>query len=221
MKPPTRTLLWLTLFAIAMAHVEAALVVHLRSLYYPADPLAIFPLQLMSHRDLFIELARELATVVMLLAIAFLAARGFARIFAAFVYGFGLWDIFYYVWLKLMINWPQAWLEWDVLFLIPWPWFGPWLTPALIALLFVAWGGWVTGRDLTPRITPLNTGLFVIGAVLALASFLLPAAPLLPGGEAAFAGYTPGEFNWGLYAIGFGMMTAGLVHALPHGKDRE
>ena len=85
-----RNILWLSLFAIAMAHVEAALVVHLRSLYYPDNPLAIFPLSLLSHRDLAIELARELATLVMIMSVALLAARGFVRIFAAFVYIFGL-----------------------------------------------------------------------------------------------------------------------------------
>jgi hypothetical protein len=55
----------------------------------------------MSHRDLFIELGREVTTVAMILAVALLAARAFTPVFAAFVYVFGLWDVFYYVWLKL------------------------------------------------------------------------------------------------------------------------
>lgn len=111
-----RNTLWLTCFAIAMAHVEASLVVHLRSLYYPDNPLVLFPLSLLSHRDLAIELSRELATVVMIVCVSLLAEKGFARIFAAFVYVFGLWDIAYYLWLKLMIGWPVSWFEWDVLF---------------------------------------------------------------------------------------------------------
>ena len=85
-------LIWLTLFSIAMAHVEAALVVHLRTIYYADNPLAIFPLVILSQRDLTIELAREVATVVMILSVAMLAEKGFTRIFAAFVYVFGLWD---------------------------------------------------------------------------------------------------------------------------------
>ena len=48
----TRRLIWLTVFALAMAYVEAALVVHLRQLYYADNPLALFPLRLLSHTDL-------------------------------------------------------------------------------------------------------------------------------------------------------------------------
>ncbi len=208
-----RSILWLTLFAVAMANVEAVLVVHLRSLYYPDNPLAIFPLNLMSHRDLLIELGREAATIMMILAVALLAARRVISVFAAFVYMFGLWDIFYYVWLKLLIGWPSSWLEWDVLFLIPWPWFGPWLTPVLIALLFVIWGGWtllMTQRGRDVRFTPTTCALFIMGTALALAAFLLPAVPLLPGGEEAFRGYRPDGFSWGLYTAGYILMAASL-----------
>ncbi|MGD8569444.1 MAG: hypothetical protein PVJ39_15265, partial [Gammaproteobacteria bacterium] len=59
MMAKTRTTIGLALFAIAMAYVEAALVVHLRHLYYPDNPLAIFPLHLLSRHDLAMELARE------------------------------------------------------------------------------------------------------------------------------------------------------------------
>jgi hypothetical protein len=208
-----RSIFWLTLFAVAMANVEAVLVIHLRTIYYPDNPLVIFPLNLMSHRDLFIELGREVTTVAMILAVALLAARAFTPVFAAFVYVFGLWDVFYYVWLKLLIGWPSSWLEWDVLFLIPWPWFGPWLTPVLIALLFVIWGGWtllMTQRGRDARFTPTTLVLFLVGTALALTAFLLPAVPLLPGGEEAFPGYQPGGFSWGLYAAGYILMASSL-----------
>lgn len=208
-----RRLLWLTVFAIAMAHVEAALVVHLRSLYYPGDPLELFPLEILSGRDLGIELARETATVVMILAVAALATKSLARGFAAFLYVFGAWDLFYYAWLKAMIGWPVRWLEWDVLFLIPWPWLGPWIAPALIALLFVAAGGRCL---LTPDPVPVTRwplAAFVAGAVAGVAAFLLPALPLLAGGEAAFRGYLPGDFGWGLFAAGWLLMAAGLTTA--------
>ena len=136
-----------------MALVEAAIVVHLRHLYYPLDPRQLFPLTLLSHADLALELGREVATVIMMAAVAVLAERGWARRFAAFVFVFGVWDLAYYGWLKLLLDWPRHWLEWDVLFLIPWPWFGPWLAAALIAALFTLWGGWVLAdpRPLEPR----------------------------------------------------------------------
>lgn len=205
-----RRLAWLALYALAMALVEAAIVVHLRHLYYPHDPQRLFPLALLSHADLALELARELATVAMIAAVAVLAERGWARRFAAFVFVFGLWDLGYYGWLKLLLDWPRTWLEWDVLFLIPWPWFGPWLAAALIAALFALWGGWVLadGRALRPHTTDLAG--FAAGTLLALIAFLAPAWPLLAGGEAAFRGWRPGSFPWALYAPGLALIAAAL-----------
>jgi hypothetical protein len=210
----TRILIWLTLYAIAMAYVEAALVVHLRQLYYADNLQAIFPLQLLSHTDIAIELIRELATILMLVAVAFLAERDIGRRFAAFVYIFGVWDLGYYGFLKLLIDWPQAWLEWDVLFLLPWPWFGPWITPAAIALLFTGWGAWVLLSERQPRFNWLSTSLFVGGAILGLTAFLLPAAYLLPQGEVAFQGYQPDHFAWSLFVLGLVGLTTGLIYTV-------
>jgi hypothetical protein len=210
MSDRNRNLVWLTLFAIAMAQVEASVVVHLRSVYYPANPLELFPLKLLTHRDFVIELIRELATMVMILSVALLTARGFTRTFAVFVYLFGLWDLFYYLWLKVMIGWPVSWFEWDVLYLIPWPWMGPWLTPAMIALLFVVWGVWILTSPSEARFTRSTSVLFVIGALLALMAFLLPALPLLLEGEAAFRGYQPDDFRWSLFIPGYLLMAISL-----------
>jgi hypothetical protein len=211
-------LIWLTIFAIGMAHVEASLVVHLRSLYYPENPLILFPLSLLSPRDRAIELSRELATILMILSVAFLAEKGGLRIFAAFVYIFGLWDIFYYLWLKLMLGWPVSWLEWDILFLIPWPWLGPWITATLIALLFVVWGAWaMTGSNRNCRFTRFTFAEFVLGSLLCLYSFLLPAFPLLAEGKAAFQQYQPAAFSWGWYLAGYLLMANALRQiALSH-----
>ncbi len=207
-------LLWLGAYALAMALVEAAIVIHLRHLYYPANPRTLFPLALLSPDDLTLELVRELATVVMILAVALLAERGFLRRFAAFVLVFGLWDLGYYAWLKLFLGWPAHWQDWDVLFLIPWPWFGPWLAAALIALLFMLWGGWtLAAAGATARLRAADAGLFVLGALPALAAFLLPAWPLLAGGTEAFRGWVPGSFAWGLYVPGLALMAAGLVRS--------
>ena len=214
-----RKLIWLSLFAIAMANVEAALVVHLRSLYYPENPLAIFPLNLLSHRDLAIELTRELATVIMITSVALLTEKGLMRIFAAFVFVFGLWDIFYYAWLKLMIGWPVDWLEWDVLFLIPWPWLGPWICPALIALLFTLWGSRILLSPVDYSFTRLTMSLFLLGTALCLLAFLLPAAVLLPGGEVAFQDYQPIGFSWWLFIIGYLLMTTGLLRVITADKS--
>ena len=202
-----------------MANAEAALVVHLRSLYYPENPLAIFPLNLLSHRDLAIELTRELATVIMITSVALLAEKGLMRVFAAFVFVFGLWDIFYYAWLKVMIGWPTEWLEWDILFLIPWPWLGPWICPALIALLFTLWGGRILLSPVDYSFSRLSMGLFLLGTALCLFAFLLLAAVLLPGGEAAFQDYQPSGFSWWLFIIGYLLMTTGLLRVITADKS--
>jgi hypothetical protein len=209
---PHRTILWLTVYAIAMANVEAVIVVHLRILYYPVDPTVIFPLVLLSQRDLLIEIVRELATLVMILGVAALAARKLMGIFAAFVYVFGVWDIFYYIWLKLMIGWPIAWLEWDLLFLIPWPWLGPWMTAALVALQFTLWGGWVLARAADTALCWRPLLLFSGGALLVLVSFLAPALPLLTGGEDMLHTLQPAGFLWAAYIPGYLLMIVGLWH---------
>ncbi len=96
------------------------------------------------------------------------------RTFAAFVFVFGgsLWDIFYYAWLKLLIDWPSSWLEWDVLFLIPWIWLGPWICPVLIALAFVVWGFRVLRSGEAPPLSAMSLNLFVAGSLLCLTAFL-------------------------------------------------
>lgn len=211
---PHHLLFWLALYAIAMACVEAVLVVYLRALYYPDNPLAIFPLRLLSKAHLVLELTRELATAVMILSVAWLAEKNTARRFAALIYVFGLWDIFYYAWLKLIIGWPVTFTEWDVLFLIPWPWLGPWLAPVAIALVFVVWGGWVLSAARAPRWRMGWIALFLTGVLLALAAFLASGAALLPQGAEGIRGYAPGAFAWWLFLPGLGAMTAALIATL-------
>jgi len=206
-----RSLAWLAIYALAMGLVEAAIVIHLRHLYYPDNPLVIFPVRLLGNADLALELARELATVLMVAAVAALAARGALRVFAAFLFVFGLWDLGYYFWLKVFLGWPVDWLEWDTLFLIPWAWLGPWLAPALVALLFVVWGAGVLGSG---RAGPLARGglaTFAAGAALALVAFLQPATGAILHGLEGFRGFVPGGFWWALFWPGLAGMSAGLT----------
>jgi hypothetical protein len=116
-----------------MAFVESAVVVYLRSIYYPEG--FSFPLTHEIDNLIRTELLREAATILMLLSIAILSAKRLWERFAYFLFCFSLWDIFYYVWLKVLIGWPATLLEWDVLFLIPMPWIGPIIAPVSISLL--------------------------------------------------------------------------------------
>ena len=127
--------LWLSLFAIAMAFVESAVVVYLRAIYYPEG--FSFPLQPLTDYKIIVEICREAATIVMLMTVAHISGRRFWERFAYLIFIFGIWDIFYYVWLKVLLNWPATLLDWDILFLIPLPWIGPVIAPVSISLLMI------------------------------------------------------------------------------------
>jgi hypothetical protein len=128
----------LALFGVAFGYVEASVVVYLRELFYPQG--FAFPLAVLPDRLIIVELFRELATFVMLLAVAAVLGERFWERFGYFIILFGIWDIFYYVWLKATIGWPATLLDWDILFLIPLPWIGPVIAPVLISALMIAIG---------------------------------------------------------------------------------
>ena len=138
----TRIIL-IALFGVAMAYFEAAVVIYLRELYYPGG--FSFPLKLIPIRLIYIELFREAATIIMLVTVAGLAGKKFWERFGYFITLFGVWDIFYYIWLKITVSWPSSFLEYDILFLIPLPWIGPVIAPVLVAILMVVFGFLITG----------------------------------------------------------------------------
>ena len=112
----------LVAFAVAMAFVEAAVVVYLREIIGGGP---VFPMKEIPAALLAVEVGREAATIVMLLSVSFLSFRGEARRMGAFLLLFAVWDVFYYLWLHVTIGWPAGVADWDVLFLIPLPWVGP------------------------------------------------------------------------------------------------
>lgn len=127
--------IWVTLFSVAMAMLESSVVIYLRELYYPGG--FQFPLRATSTTIAVTELLRELATLIMLLGIGMLVGKKKQERFAWFIYSFAIWDIFYYVFLYLIIGWPTSLLDWDVLFLIPIMWVGPVWAPLLLSGLMV------------------------------------------------------------------------------------
>lgn len=130
-----RLLIIITAFAIAMAFLEAAVVIYLREILNPDG--FDFPLSPISGSLALTEILREVATMVMLVCIGMLAARRFSTGFAWFIYSFAIWDIFYYVFLWMLLGWPQSLMTWDVLFLIPCTWTGPVLSPVLVSLTMI------------------------------------------------------------------------------------
>jgi hypothetical protein len=189
----------------------------MRRLYYPGNPLDLFPLAFLNEYDPRLELSREFSTIAMIVAVAMLAEQKTrTRQFAAFVFVFGLWDLFYYVWLKVLIDWPRTWLEWDVLFLIPAVWLGPWICPAMIALLFTIWGGYALLTDRLVRFRLTSAILFLTGSIFGLVAFFQPAISFTANDpDASLAEFMPGAFWWWLFIPAFIMMVAGLAMTVP------
>lgn len=131
-----KKLIWLALFSIAMGYMESAIVVYLRKIYYPMG--FRFPLTPIETSIALAEFFREAATIIMLAGIGILSGKSASQKFAHFIFCFAIWDIFYYVFLKLLINWPDSLLTWDILFIIPMPWVGPVLAPCIVSLTMIA-----------------------------------------------------------------------------------
>jgi len=204
-----RIVVLLGIYAVAMALLEAAVVVYMRRLYYPKNPLELFPLHFLNDYDPLLELSREAATITMVLTVALLAERrSLTRSFAAFLFVFGVWDLFYYLFLKLLINWPRHWLEWDVLFLIPSVWLGPWICPAAIAMLFIVWGSWALLSQREVMFTTTSLTMIVAGACLSLITFMQPA---IANGTETLSSYLPGAFWWWLFLPSYLLMAAGFA----------
>jgi hypothetical protein len=128
-------IIWVTAFSIAMGFLETAVVVYLREICYPGG--FNFPLQPIAPHLAITEVLREAATLVMLLGIGYMAGKSFTERFAYFIFSFAIWDIFYYVFLKLLLNWPESLMTWDILFLIPVTWTGPVLSPVIISCIMI------------------------------------------------------------------------------------
>jgi len=136
---------WVVVFAVAFAWIESAVVVYLREIYF--DGAFNFPLRIdwVQGRHVIdplvrIEIGREIATILLLVSMGWVAGRNRVQKFSFFIIAFGVWDIFYYIWLLVMIGWPESLMTWDLLFYVPLPWVGPVITPLLIALAMVVGG---------------------------------------------------------------------------------
>jgi hypothetical protein len=207
----TRTVAALLLFGISFGYLEAAVVVYLRAIYDPIrqrlhpgrGPDELFPLispqELAAAgpenpRRLLIEIGREASTIAMLAAFGMAAGRNFNQRMAAFAVVFGLWDIFFYVFLRLMIHWPQSLLTWDILFLIPLPWVGPVLAPVIVALTLVICG-LISLRLGGMPARPREWMAMITGGMIVILSFVWDYRNTTAGG-------LPSPFNWPLFFAG-------------------
>jgi hypothetical protein len=197
-------------YAAGMAWVEAAVVLYLRLILGRMDPYEL-PAKTGPAEMWMAELVREAATVVMLGAVGWLAGRTWRSRFGHFLVGFGVWDILYYVFLVPMTGWPRSLLDWDILFLLPLPWWGPVWAPVLIAALMITGGVLLALYD-SPQ-QPLwpsrpAIALNVCGTVLALYLFMAGAASVADQGLDALARFRPVRFDWPLFLLAVALMAA-------------
>lgn len=211
-----RLFLWLTLFSIAMGYLESAVVVYLRAIYYPSG--FDFPLVNMHTSIALTELGREAATIIMLAGIGIIAGKNPTQRFAWFLYSFAIWDIFYYVFLKLILNWPESLFTWDILFLIPLPWIGPVICPVIISLSMILLAGiliYYNEKDPSLKINAREWTVFITGSIVVIVSFVMDCykcinvykgAPL-----EAIAQYVPLHFDWWIFWLGETLILAAIA----------
>jgi hypothetical protein len=191
-----------------MAWVEAASVYYLRAMVGRIDPYQENPLPI---RGVLgeVELVRESATLVMLLTIGMLSARTWHKRLGYTALAFGVWDIFYYLFLRMICDWPKSLLDWDILFLLPLPWWGPVLAPVCIALLMIVWGTFASQfADHTPAssATWISWGLNGLGIALALYVFMADSLRTVHLGLDVTRSVLPKPFNWSVFSVALTLM---------------
>lgn len=193
------------LFAIAMGLLEAICVVYLRQILLPPD--GSLNNIAFSNFDFTIEVIREITTLVILLTIAILAAYNWRTRLAMFFLAFGIWDIFYYIGLKIFLDWPATILEWDALFLVPVNWYGPVLAPVLISVYFIIVSIIIVLREATGKklhITKPAILLQLLTFVVWYYSFTKDSSLI------SEFGYESATYSWLLFVLGILFCSVGI-----------
>jgi len=207
-----QTWVFVVLFAIGMAWVESACVYYLRVLVDRVEPYQPNPLPLAGHLG-GIELVREAATLLMLITVGAVAGRSLRTRLGYLAIAFGAWDIFYYVFLRMMDEWPRTLFDWDILFLLPLPWWGPIIAPMSIAALMIVGGTLATQTSAMHVTSPLTRRMWLlccVGIALGLYVFMADAIAAVAAG-ADPTKLLPQSFNWFAFAVALALMAAPIV----------
>jgi len=220
MKQIKYNLIVLAIFSIAMGFFESAVVVYIREIYYPNG--FEFPLVPFEIKILVTELLREVATLIMLICIAVITGKNLHQRFAMFLFSFGIWDIFYYIFLKLLIDWPASLLTWDILFLLPVPWIGPVLAPCLLSFTMITFALLllsINDKNNSINIRWIDWLLLITGSLVIIGSFtkdyFLIIFNLSRGRDVGsmmdnLQQLVPTEYNWVIFFIGWILILAGI-----------
>lgn len=215
----------ITAFAIAMGFLETSIVVYLRELFYPEG--FAFPLKSMKNYLILTELLRETATIIMLITIAWLVGNSRHTRFAWFIYMFAIWDIFYYVFLKIILNWPVSWFTWDVLFLIPCLWVSPVLAPVLLCLLMIIIWAVIMHFDRLKYLTikKWDYALLIFASLILIVNFCWDNLIYMinaPNDQlhVLHLSYIPHYFNWWVFAFACVLILITIINIWQHNTKR-
>ena len=137
----------------------------------------------------------------MLAAIALACAANSGQWAAAFVIAFGAWDLAFYGFLKLLLDWPASLFTWDILFLLPVPWVGPVLAPALVSVAMIAagvWHLWIESSIGPVRIGPAHWAGMLGGAAIIILAFAMDYRNIM-------AARVPQPFHWAIFSLGMAL----------------
>ncbi len=195
---------------ISFAFIEAAVVIYIRYNFYSHG--FSFPLNSFIPYSIFkVEYCREFATMLLLFSSSYLIAKNRKEWFAYFFMLFGIWDIFYYLFLKIFLNWPQSFADWDLLFLIPVNWIGPVWAPILVSIIFISMGYLLINKSNDLNLEFLL--VFLLGCLFIYISFTVDFAKFLLSNDflknltyenavKISSGYIPQKFPIFYYIIG-------------------
>ena len=201
-----------------MAYLESAVVVYLRAMYGIEDLLRDINFETDIYT--FIEIGREAATIIMLAIISLIAGSNRQKKLGYFFLSFGIWDIFYYIWLYVFIQWPKSLLEWDILFLIPLPWWGPVIAPILISILLISIG-FLLISEVKFKVTALDWIVFGILIVVLLFTFIEDSTREILSGTGNLTEIRPTSFNWIVFLIAFATWTLTTIKVFYPRGGRE
>jgi hypothetical protein len=156
----------------------------------------------------------------MLLAIGILTGKTNLQRFLYFLFIFAIWDIIYYVALKLFLNWPASFFTWDILFLIPIPWIGPVIAPVICSITMIYFSLGILKREeigFVARLSTFDWISVIAGATIIFISFTIDYFSILT--QNGFLGsflslsdnqhfwdiisqYEPVRFNWIIFSAG-------------------
>ena len=225
MKELWKKLAVVEIFALSMASIETLIVVYIRMLYYTTG--FKFPLNPYIEPWIYnVEIIREFFTIIMLATVAILAAKKFTTRFAYFIYAFAVWDISYYIWLKIILNWPSSIFTWDILFLIPIPWIGPVITPVICAIIMATFAPLILNLDSKKKnvkINPKEWALLILGSILILYTWMIDFFKLIlnqgqftkllknPEFQKTVAEFIPTTYNWPIFTLGITIIITAII----------